>query len=203
MKLNRTYIIGLTGGIGCGKSNLTSALRAAGADVLDADEISRTLTQPGGVALPLIRAEFGDGMFRDGVLDRRTLADIVFQDASARTRLEKILHPLVIGQINARTAASVSPAVIWDVPLLYECGMDAECDEVWCAYAPQKEQVARIMRRYGITRSKAMERIRCQMPAIEKARRADHVIRTLGTKEESAAKALALWNDALRRLGFA
>jgi dephospho-CoA kinase len=203
MKPNRPYIIGLTGGIASGKSNLTKALRTAGAPVFDADEISHALTAADGAALPAIRAEFGSGVFLDGVLDRHALADIVFSDAAARSRLENIIHPLVIARIKAMTAVSESPAVIWDVPLLYESGMDAECDEIWCAYAPQKEQAARIMRRYGISRAKAMQRIKSQMPARTKAGRADHMIRTMGTKEESAQKVLALWADALRRLSLA
>ena len=193
------YIVGITGGIACGKTNLTDALRQAGALVIDADEISRALTAEGGSALPEIRRLFGDRVFNGDALDRKALGALVFADPSARKKLEGLLHPLVIGETKRQTAAAEG-IVFWSAPLLYECGMDRYCREVWCAYVPQKEQIRRLTARDGITRAGAMARIRSQWPALKKARLADRVIRTDGTREDSGEKVMALYRDLKDRV---
>lgn len=186
------YVIGLTGGVACGKSNLSSALRVAGARVIDADEISRALTAPGGAALPAIRAAFGDEVFDGAALNRRALSDAIYRDEDARKALNGIVHPLVLSRMRQAMAAEQG-AVVLDVPLLFECGMDAWCDEIWCAYLPQREQARRLMAREGVSRAEALRRIRAQMPTLEKARRSDRVIRTDGSREDSASLVLSLW----------
>ena len=193
------YVIGLTGGISTGKSNLSSALKKAGAKIIDADEISRSLTAPGGEALPLIRKEFGDQVFDGENLDRRALGEMVFGHEENRKKLNAIVHPMVFAKMRAEIAASDGP-VIMDVPLLFECGMDAWCDEIWCAYVPQKIQAKRLMERDRLTYRQAMNRIHSQMPTLEKARRADRVIRTAGSREESAAIVLSMWQETLKKL---
>ena len=140
------YVIGLTGGIACGKSNISRSLKAAGVPVIDADEISRNLTASEGPALPAIRARFGDQVFDGEELNRRTLSDIVFSDPAARDDLNAIIHPMVLREIHRQMEETDGP-VVMDVPLLYEVGMDAWCQEIWCAYAPQKEQVRRVRKR--------------------------------------------------------
>ena len=192
------YVIGLTGGIACGKSNLSRALKENGVPVIDADEISRNVTAKGGPALPAIRETFGDGVFDGDELNRRALSDVVFSDPEAREKLNAIIHPMVLSEIHRQMDATDGP-VVMDVPLLYEVGMDSWCDEIWCAYAPQKEQVRRVRKRGKITYAEALRRIHSQMPVMEKRKRADRVIRTTGTKEESGRIALALWQDALKR----
>ena len=192
------YVIGLTGGIACGKSNISKALKAAGVPVIDADEISRSLTAPGGPALPAIREKWGEKVFDGEGLNRRALSDIVFSDPAARDALNAIIHPMVLKEIHRQMDETDGP-VVMDVPLLYEVGMDTWCDEIWCAYAPQKEQVRRVRKRGQITWAEALRRIHSQMPVMEKRRRADHVIRTTGTKEESGCAALSLWQEALER----
>lgn len=193
------YVIGLTGGIACGKSNISKALKENGVPVIDADEISRALTAKGGAALPAIRERFGDGVFDGDELNRRALSDIVFSDPKERDALNAILHPMVLSEIRRQLDANDGP-VVMDVPLLYEVGMDSWCQEIWCAYVPQKEQVRRVRKRGTITYKEALRRIHSQMPVMEKRRRADHVIRTEGPKVESSAIALDLWRDALDRL---
>ena len=94
------YVIGLTGGIACGKSHLTKTLRDAGARIVDADEISRSLTAAGGKALPAIRAAFGEAVFRGETLDRRALGAKVFADETARGRLNAILHPMIFEEMR-------------------------------------------------------------------------------------------------------
>ncbi|MBE5770762.1 MAG: dephospho-CoA kinase [Clostridiales bacterium] len=192
------YVIGLTGGISTGKSNLSSALKKAGAKIIDADEISRSLTAPGGEALPLIRKEFGDRVFDGENLNRRALGEMVFGHEENRKKLNAIVHPMVFAKMRAEIAASDGP-VIMDVPLLFECGMDAWCDEIWCAYVPQKIQAKRLMERDRLTYRQAMNRIHSQMPTLEKARRADRVIRTTGSREESVAIVLSMWQETLKK----
>ena len=192
------YVIGLTGGIACGKSNISRSLKEAGVPVIDADEISRSLTAAGGPALPAIREKWGEKVFDGEELNRRALSDIVFSDPAAREALNAIIHPLVLSEIHRKMDETEGP-VVMDVPLLYEVGMDSWCDEIWCAYAPQKEQVRRVRKRGRITYAEALRRIHSQMPVMEKRRRADHMIRTTGTKEESGRAALSLWQDAVKR----
>lgn len=196
------YVIGLTGGIACGKSNLSSALRAAGAQVIDADALSRATTAPGGPALPAIRSAFGDAVFDGNVLNRRALGQLVFADASARAALNGIIHPLVLAQMR-REIDSREGIVFLDVPLLYECGIDRWCNEVWCAYVPQREQLRRLRARDGLTGKEALSRVRAQMPPREKARRADQIIRTDGSRESSAQIVLSLWQDRLAKFSQA
>ena len=193
------YVIGLTGGIACGKSNISRALKEAGVPVIDADEISRNVTAKGGPALPAIREAFGEQVFDGDELNRRALSDIVFADPQAREALNGIIHPMVLSEIHRQMDETDGP-VVMDVPLLFEVGMDSWCQEIWCAYVPQKEQVRRVRKRGKITYAEALRRIHSQMPVMEKRKRADHVIRTTGTKEESGRTALALWQDVINRL---
>ncbi|MDO5325092.1 MAG: dephospho-CoA kinase [Clostridia bacterium] len=196
------YVIGLTGGIACGKSNISRALKEAGVPVIDADEISRNVTAMGGPALPAIREKWGDQVFDGDELNRRALSDIVFADPQAREALNAIIHPMVLSEIHRQMDETDGP-VVMDVPLLFEVGMDSWCQEIWCAYVPQKEQVRRVRKRGKITYAEALRRIHSQMPVMEKRKRADHVIRTTGTKEESGRRALALWQDAVKRINEA
>lgn len=193
------YIIGLTGGIACGKTNLTDALIGIGAPVVDADVVSRSLTAKGGAALPLIRNAFGDRVFDGSELNRTALSALVFSDPEKRSALNQITHPLILSECSRLLAQIPGPA-IYSVPLLFECGLETECHEVWCAYIPQKEQIRRLCRRDGITRKQALEKIHSQMPTLEKARRSHQIIRTDGTPEDSAAKVIALWRETLQRI---
>lgn len=195
--------IGLTGGIACGKSNVSDALRGLGAAVIDGDELSRRLTAEGGAALPGIRALFGDGVFHaDGTLDRRALGGLVFSDAEALERLNGLMQPMIRGLIRQeldRAEADGAPACVLDMPLLYEEGLDALCDTVWCVWLPAEEQLRRLMIRDGSTAEEAAARIRCQLSADEKARRADVVIDTRGTIEETRARIPGLYRAELAR----
>lgn len=178
-------IIGLTGGIACGKSNISATLAELGAVIIDGDALSRELTVPGGVALPAIRAAFGDSVFHaDGTLDRRALGQIVFSEDSALRRLDDVMQPLLLDMIRDRIddARNAGHAVcVLDMPLLYEKELDSLCDRVWCAWLPAEMQLERLMARDGFTREEALGRIRSQLPTDEKAARADIVIDTSGT----------------------
>jgi len=197
-------VIAVTGGIACGKTTLVSALKKRGALIIDADAISRALTEAGGQALPEIRATFGEAVFtKEGGLNRKALADVIFSDPKKREKLNGIIHPLVEKEMRRqlrKAEAGGEKIVILDVPLLYEARMDKLADEVWCARLQKEEQIARLMGRDGLTRQEALARIGSQMPLEEKAKRANQVIDTSGSIENSAAIVTALYEDRLKEL---
>ena len=205
MSANRPYIIGLTGGIGTGKSEAAKFLASLGAVHLDADAVSHELTQPGGEALEPIRAEFGEGVFReDGTLDRRALANITFSDPARKRALEAILHPRIQRDIMRgidRAAEEGAKVVILDVPLLFETGMDALCDETWVLSADPETQVARVMMRDRVEREQVEARIQNQMPAEEKEKLATQVIPTERPMEKTQAELASMYQQVLKRLG--
>ena len=190
-------VLGLTGGIACGKSNISQTLRELGAVIVDGDVLSRELTAPGGAALADIRAAFGEGVFHpDGTLDRRALGSVVFGDDKARDKLDAIMQPLLLTLIlrdieDARlNGASVC---VLDMPLLYEKDIDRLCGRVWCAYVPREMQLSRLMERDGFTREEAEARLRSQLPAEEKAARADVVIDTSGPMDYTKECVISLY----------
>ena len=203
MLANKPYIIGLTGGIGCGKSEAAACLKNLGAVHVDADAISRELTAEGGDALPAIREQFGDAVFNEaGTLNRAALGQIVFESAPHRRALEGIIHPIVqqrtLAQIEAAGAAG-HKVVVLDVPLLFETGMDALCDETWVVYAGEETQLKRVMDR-GLTEEQARARMESQMSAEERSERATRVINTERAIERTHAELTNLYQQILKRL---
>lgn len=194
-------VIGLTGGIACGKSNVSDALAALGAVIIDGDKLSRELTGPGGAALPDIRRAFGGAVFHpDGTLNRRALGDMVFADAKARRALDALMQPALRKMILQRmeeARASGAALCVLDMPLLYEAELDGLCDRIWCVWVPEDVQLARLMARDGFTREQALNRLRSQWPAAEKARRAQVVIDTSGSIDYTRAKVPALYQQEL------
>lgn len=193
--------IGLTGSIACGKSTVSDYLRSLGYPVVDADAISRALTAPGGAALPAVREAFGDAFFfPDGTLNRRALGRHVFEQPDALARLNALLHPMILRETAAQlTALERAHGVVFgDVPLLYECGMQAQFDRIWVVSASRETQLARLLARDGLPESEAAPRIDAQMPLEEKRRLADAVISTEGPVEQTQAQVRRLL-DAIRR----
>ena len=193
--------IGLTGSIACGKSAVSQYLRELGYFVADADAISRSLTAPGGRALPLLREAFGDGIFDGDVLNRRRLGDIVFGDAYRRAQLNAILHPLILSTFQAELEAHDAPdaLVFGDVPLLYECNMAQMFDRIMVVSAPRETQIARLLSRDGLSREDAERRIDAQMPLAQKCALADAVINTDGPMENTRAQVRALIDSIFPR----
>lgn len=151
--------IGLTGGIGSGKSTVAGFLREAGAAIIDTDGISRALTLPAGAAMPAIAAEFGAGFVAvDGALDRDRMRALAFSDAGAKRRLEAILHPLITAQALAEAEAADAaraPLVVFDVPLLVESGRwRARVARVLVVDCSAETQIARVLQRPGWTRER-------------------------------------------------
>ena len=190
-------VLGLTGGIACGKSTISLTLKELGAVIVDGDVLSRELTAENGPALPDIRRAFGDDVFHpDGSLNRRALGSIVFADGKARATLDGIMQPLLLTLIlrDMEDARNNGAAVcVLDMPLLYEKGLERLCDRVWCAYVPRETQLERLMQRDGFTREEAEDRLRSQLPAEEKAARADVVIDTSGPMDYTKGYVISLY----------
>lgn len=173
-------IIGLTGGIGMGKSTAAAVFRRAGIPVYDADKAVRALQAPGGRALKPIEAAF-PGTVVDGVLDRAALRRVVAGDPAARRRLESIVHPMVRQSETRFLHAArrrARPLVVLDIPLLFETGGEKRVDLSLVVSAPRGVQIARVLRRGTMTAEQVTAFIAAQMPDAEKRRRADVVIRT-------------------------
>jgi len=190
-------VIGLTGSIACGKSNVSATLAELGTTIIDGDLLSREVTAPGGIALPAIREAFGDDVFfPDGTLNRRALGNAVFGNEEARQRLNAIIHPMVIRLTQERieqAREAGAPLCVLDMPLLFEAGMEHLCDRVWCVWLPRELQLQRLMARDGFTREEAEARLRSQLSADEKAARAHVVIDTSGSIEYTKSMIPALY----------
>lgn len=190
-------VIGLTGSIACGKSNVSATLAELGATIIDGDLLSREVTAPGGIALPAIREAFGDDVFLpDGTLNRRALGNAVFGSEEARQRLNAIIHPMVIRLTQERieqAREAGAPLCVLDMPLLFEAGMEHLCDRIWCVWLPRELQLQRLMARDGFTREEAEARLRSQLSADEKAARAHVVIDTSGSIEYTKSMIPALY----------
>ncbi len=190
--------LGLTGGIGSGKSTVAQTLVACGAALVDTDAISRALTLPGGAALPAVAAEFGPQMMgADGAMDRARMRTLVFGDTSAKRKLEALLHPL-IGHEAQRQAAAASAAgqtVVFDVPLLTESShWRARVQRVLVVDCSADTQVARVAQRPGWTREMALQVVQQQASRAARRRLADAVLHNDGIGlAELQAQVQALW----------
>ena len=191
-----TVTIGLSGGIGTGKSSVSRMFAAQGAVVIDADAIVHELQARGMPLVAEIAAAFGPGVLDTaGGLDRAALGALVFRDPEARTRLNQIVHPKVGAEFARRVAAaraSGARVLVLDIPLLFEgrragTGSAArmDFDATVLVYAPEALQVERQMSRDGCSRDEALRRVRAQIPIEEKKALADYVIDNSGTLEET------------------
>ena len=196
-------LIALTGGIACGKTTAAQTLRELGAAVVDADAVSRALTAPGGEALPAVFAAFGkEVQGAENTLNRTALAALVFGNPQARETLDRILHPMIEKQMKAEIAAYHKKGfsvVFLDVPLLYEAGMEALADEVWCISAPEEIQIRRMAARDGFSREQALLRIRSQWPLCQKESLADQVIFTDRSLPDVKAEIARLYQHVSER----
>ena len=179
----------LTGGIATGKSYVLQRLQQRGIPCLDADELAHGVTAAGTEATAAIAARLGAAVLdAAGAVDRRKVGSIVFVDAEARRDLERIVHPAVYRAIAAGIRAfeltDHAPLVVVDVPLLYETGHEGDFDVVIATVCSPELQVQRLVAR-GLSEREAAERLAAQMPAAQKAARADYTIRTDGTFAET------------------
>jgi dephospho-CoA kinase len=192
--------IGLTGGIGSGKSTVAATWVALGATLVDTDAIAHALCAPGGAALPALKSAFGDSIQApEGGLDRARMREIAFSDPSARQRLEAILHPM-IGEEAIDQATRVLGTAVFDVPLLTESKhWRARCDRVVVVDCSHQTQVSRVVSRSGWS-SEQVERVIAQQASrLQRRAIADAVIHNDGiTVDELRDRAAALWAHWLR-----
>jgi dephospho-CoA kinase len=192
-------IIGLTGGIGSGKSTVAHSLVGLGARLIDTDAISRSLTAPGGAAIEAIRQAFGPGMIDPhGAMDRDAMRTLAFSDPQALRQLEGILHPL-IGEISGQQAALAGPEqrIIFDVPLLVESGRRWRdiVDRIVVVDCLPQTQVQRVMARSGWTRDAVLAVLAKQATREQRLAAADDVIHNEGVSlDELHAQVLRLWD---------
>jgi dephospho-CoA kinase len=191
--------IGLTGGIGSGKSTVAALLAERGAGVVDADAIAREVVEPGTPGLAAVVAEFGDGVLTaDGTLDRPALAARVFADPAARARLDAVVHPLVRARAAELVAAAPADAVVvHDVPLLVETGQAGSYDLVLVVEAPVETRVARLVQR-GLTAEDARARISSQATDEQRRAVADVVLRNDGDRDQLAAQVDRFWSERVQ-----
>jgi dephospho-CoA kinase len=188
--------IGLTGGIGSGKSTVARMLVACGATLIDTDAIARSLALPGGAAIPALRAAFGDGVIdASGALDRALMRQIVFTDTSAKARLEGILHPLIGLESNRQAEAASSPCLVFDVPLLVESAhWRKRVDRVLVVDCTVETQALRVMARSGWTREAVLAVIAQQASRDARRAAADALLfNETVSIEELEAQVTALW----------
>lgn len=193
----RPLRIGLTGGIGSGKSTVAAMLAELGAPVVDADAISRASTAPGGAAIDAIRRAFGADYIRaDGALDRDRMRALVFADPDAKARLEAIIHPIVRAEIDRRIAACTADAIVLDLPLLVESdAWRQRCDRVWVVDCTPETQIRRVMARNGWPREQVLAVLAQQASRGERLAAADVVIDNDGIDLDTLrARVRAAWD---------
>ncbi len=207
----RLLRVALTGGIATGKTYCASRLAALGAPVIDADLLARDAVGIGTPGLAGVVARFGEAVVSaDGSLNRSALAAVVFADPAARASLEAIIHPVVYAAIrqwfdDLERRQSGPPVAIACIPLLYETRREDEFDRVVVAACTRQQQIERLTARDALSLNDARARLASQWPIEEKSRRADYVIDTSGTFEETDRQVDDVWqqlsqkNDAGRR----
>jgi dephospho-CoA kinase len=194
--------VALTGGIATGKSYVRRRLEAAGVPTIDADVLAREAVAPGSPALAAIAERFGPAILDcHGALDRPAMGRLVFSNPALRRDLEAIVHPVVRAATDAWFArlneTGTAPFAVADIPLLYETGRAADFERVIVTACPEATQIARIVARDGLSEADARARIAAQWPLAEKVRRADYVVDTGGSFEETDRQVEAI----VRKLG--
>lgn len=198
----RTVQVGLTGGIGSGKSAVAELLRERGARIIDSDLLAREVVEPGTPGLAEIERRFGPGVLDAGRLDRPALGRIVFTDPQALADLNAIVHPRVIAR--ARELAQAAPpgsVVVQVIPLLVETHQQDQFDEVVVVDVPESVQVERVVARDGLRPADATARIRAQATRAQRLAVATRVVDNTGSPQDLAARVEALWADLCRETG--
>lgn len=194
MNARRPYVVGLTGGIGSGKSAAADEFARLGAALVDTDLIAHRLTGPGGAALPAIQRLFGEGfVLPSGGMDRKRMRERVFADAGARKSLESVLHPMIREESERQIAAAAGTYVVHVVPLLVESGdFGRRVDRVLVVDCPEATQIARVRARSGLSGDEALAIVQAQASRAERLAAADDVIDNGGTLEDLRRQVAAL-----------
>lgn len=194
--------IGLTGGIGSGKSVVADLLRQQGAAIIDADRLGHEAYTPNSEAWRQVLAAFGEGILTaEGEIDRRKLAAIVFSDPAQLQRLNGIMHPLMAGMVQQRKVqlaeASVAVAVV-EAAVLFEAGWETLVDEVWTTVAPDDVVIERLRQRNGLSAQEASKRINSQMSSQDRIRRSDVVIENTSDLVALQHQVKTLWETRVK-----
>lgn len=185
-------IVGLTGGIASGKSTVADFFRQKGIPVVDADEISHAVTEPDAEGAKAIEENFGNEMFVLKCLDRKKLAAYCFANKERTEKLNSVLHPIIIKEMLRQTEEyekAGAKTVIWDVPLLFETGLDRYCNKIIAVVCNENTRILRAQKRSDISAEEVKKRISRQMSDGERRKRADYIIDNGKSKEETFLQA--------------
>jgi dephospho-CoA kinase len=187
-------VIGLTGGIASGKSLVADILRELGAEIIDADEVYRSLIVPGAPLYEKILSQWGKEILNDnGHIDRRKLGTMVFSDPEQRHRLDALTHPAIIDSIKEKLEKGEKKISVVVAPLLLEAGQKALVNQVWLVVLDEETQLRRLSGRDNLSGEEARRRIQSQMPQREKEKYADLTIDNSGSKEMTRTQVLRQW----------
>ena len=193
------YVVGLTGGIGTGKSEVARVLKDLGATVINADIIGHEAYRPHSEIWQEVVETFGESVLQvNGEIDRKELGNIIFRDPGARAKLNSIMHPWMARTIEDRIRELGQrgvEAVVVEAALLIEAGWRYLVDEVWVTSAPEEEVVRRVRQRSNLAELDIRRRVNSQMPVTEKLKQADVVLENDGELGELRAQVERLWND--------
>lgn len=194
--MKKKIVIGLTGGLGSGKSTVLAEFKRLGAVTADADEIARRVVEPGGPAYAKVVKLFGPAVVRsDRTLDRKAIAARVFKSPSLRKKLEAIIHPLVRRELRRAVERTKKGVVVLDIPLLYESGLEKMVDRVCVVWTPAAVRLRRLASAGKFTPGDIRARLKAQMPLAEKRRRADHVIENGGPLRQTLSQTKSLYGE--------
>jgi dephospho-CoA kinase len=197
-------VIGLTGGIGSGKSTVSAMFRALGAEVIDADQVARQVVEPGTPAVEEISRRFPGVVDAQGRLDRAALASRIFADASERNALEAIVHPRIQEEVRRQVAqleAAGVPVVLYDAALLIENGLQRNLEGVVLVWAPEDVQRQRLAARDGLSPAEVEARVRAQMPLAAKRAHATWEVDNGGSLAATEAQVRRIWEEIRRGRG--
>ena len=202
------FIIGLTGGIACGKSAVSDELRKFGAITFDIDRETYKLLQPDGELFKIYVQHFGEQIINeDGFLNRKLIGEIIFHDEDERQWINSVAHPILLNRTRdflVRCAENGVELVVLEIPLLFEVGWEILVDEVWAVYVTENLQVYRLVERDKITPAQAVARINAQMPQSELRRRADLAIFNKGDRKNLQKKIRDIinskWKYGIKRI---
>lgn len=193
---SRPFLIGLTGNIATGKSEVARFLGRLGARVIDADKVAHEVMRPGGPAYDAVLQAFGRQILAaDGSVDRARLASIVFRDADAMQRLERAVHPATKARVDDLVTQATDPVVVVEAIKLIEAGMHRRCDQLWVVTAPRSLQIRRLVEQRGMSEAEATLRVDAQPPQQRKAALADRLFVNDGSLAELEKHVKEAWRE--------